>query len=94
MSLQCSYQHSDEIFLCRLRYRENNNEQIQDGGWTGQVWEKDKRMWKDAGVRDVKAMDHAVLGRNPKEMGDNKKSAVPTRTQRVLMGVRVVKLDK
>lgn len=40
------------------------------------MWEKDKRMWKDVGVRDVKVMDYVVLGRNLKEMGDNKKLVV------------------
>lgn len=25
------------------------------------MWEKGKRMWKEAGVRDVKAMDNAIL---------------------------------
>lgn len=38
-----------------------------------QVWEKDKRIWKDSGVRDVKAMDPAILDRNSEEMGDNEK---------------------
>ena len=52
-----------------------NNELIHSWQWTGQVWEKDKRMWKNPGVRDIKVMGPAILDRNSVEMGDNEKWA-------------------
>lgn len=55
---------------------------------------EDRRLWKEAGVRDVKAMDRAILTGIQKERGGHGKSAAPMRSQRVAIGVRVVGLGK